>query len=127
MNTAQERLSLLTIHAKSKNLKALAQVLGVNPQVLYDIRNGKTKEFSGRLASKIFLTFPEIDEVWLTTGEGDMIASNANSDQGATNRDFCRQDYLIETIYSQQETIAQLTAIISNQLRSSAPKKENAG
>ena len=126
MNTAQERLSLLTIHAKSKNLKGLAQVLGVNPQVLYDIRNGKTKEFSGRLASKIFLTFPEIDEVWLTTGDGDMIARNADSDPGAT-KDFCRQDYLIETIYSQQETIAQLTAIISNQLRSSTPKKENVG
>lgn len=43
------------------------------PQALYDILNDKTKSISGSMSSKILSVFPEINKIWILTGEGDML------------------------------------------------------
>lgn len=45
-------------------------------QTFYDIKNEKIKSFSPDVAKKIIKKFPEIDFVWLTTGEGSMLKNS---------------------------------------------------
>lgn len=128
MNTVQERIGMLAMYAGNKSLKALASDLGLNTQMLYDLKSGKTKEISGRLANKIFLVFPEVSKTWLLTGEGEMLQCNSSDDSVPVENELNNQHHLIETIYSQQETIAQLTRMLGLQLgMQPAPKKEKAG
>lgn len=56
------------------NPKSFSERIGLDrPQAIYDIQNGKTKAISPRMADKITSVFPEIDRVWLLTGEGEML------------------------------------------------------
>jgi hypothetical protein len=49
---------------------ALSKKLGYDrPQLLYDIKSGKTKNISKDLANKIVSVFPEYDKAFLLTGE----------------------------------------------------------
>ena len=47
------------------------------PQKIYDIQKGKTKYISVEVAEDIIKAFPNINKVWLLTGEGEMF-NNAN-------------------------------------------------
>lgn len=47
------------------------------PQKIYDIQKGKTKFISVEVAEDIIKAFPNINKVWLLTGEGEML-NNAN-------------------------------------------------
>lgn len=42
-------------------------------QVLYDIRDGRIKDISASLATLIVKKYPEFNQTWLLTGEGDML------------------------------------------------------
>lgn len=62
------------------NAKLFSEQLGYDrPQIIYDIRNGKTKRISFDLANKISSVFPEINRVWLLTGEGQMLNEQSDS------------------------------------------------
>lgn len=64
---------------KKLNAKAFSEFIGLDrPQAIYDIQKGKTKSISQSMANKISSVFPDINRVWLLTGEGDML-KNGNS------------------------------------------------
>lgn len=60
----------------SINAKVLAERIGLDrPQAIYDILHGKTKSISDAMAIKIVSVFPEINKIWLLTGEGNVLNS----------------------------------------------------
>lgn len=72
MKTPTERLDLLVEHTGLK-LGAIAKKCGYErPQAFYDVYKGKAKKISEKMASSIIKVFPDIREVWLLTGEGEM-------------------------------------------------------
>lgn len=54
------------------DLKELALKVGCNPQNMYDIKSGKAKSVSKRIAEKIINIFPQYSKSWVLTGEGEM-------------------------------------------------------
>jgi DNA-binding Xre family transcriptional regulator len=54
------------------DLKELALKVGCNPQNMYDIKSGKAKSVSKRIAEKIIIVFPQYSKSWVMTGEGEM-------------------------------------------------------
>lgn len=69
---ASERLDKL-IEMTGENRSSLAKIIGVIPQRLHDIANGKTNTISFEVAAKIVLAYPMISEAWLLSGEGEML------------------------------------------------------
>lgn len=60
------------------NVKQLSEKLGMQrAQAIYDIVSGKTKRISEKLANQIISEFPEINKVWLLTGEGEMLKDSS--------------------------------------------------
>lgn len=67
----EEILKFLNINAK-----VFSENLGYErPQIIYDILKGKTKRISEDLSIKIVSVYPNINKVWLLTGEGEMLNS----------------------------------------------------
>lgn len=53
------------------SVNELAKRLGYNrAQTIYDIQKGKTKNISDKMADRFIDTFPELNRVWLLTGQG---------------------------------------------------------
>ena len=129
MITIPERISMLVLYAKCKNVKALAQRLDENQQILYDLKSGKTQDISGRVANKIFLVFPDISEAWLLRGEGEMLKNSEEKPETiAIPVDILRLNLnLTETIRQQQETIKKLTELLADKNGQQTPKKDMAG
>lgn len=120
---------MLVLYAKCKNVKALAQRLDENQQILYDLKSGKTQDISGRVANKIFLVFPDISEAWLLRGEGEMLKNSEEKPETiAIPVDILRLNLnLTETIRQQQETIKKLTELLADKNGQQTPKKDMAG
>lgn len=56
------------------NGKSFSEKIGlIRPQSIYDIQNGKTRNISPSMANNIISVFPEVNRVWLLTGEGEML------------------------------------------------------
>lgn len=130
MITVPDRISMLVLYAKCKSVKALAQRLDENQQILYDLKSGKTQDISGRVANKIFLVFPDISEAWLLRGEGEMLktSSSSEADTIAVPVDILRLNLnLSETIRQQQETIQKLTEMLAEKNGQQSNKKEKVG
>lgn len=69
------------------NPKKFSEKIGLmRPQAIYDIQNGKTKNISPGMVDKIISVFPEIDRVWLLTGEGEMLKEGAGDGSGRGSR-----------------------------------------
>lgn len=71
--SASDRIENLLMYL-NMNAKAFSERLGYDrPQIIYDIQKGKTKKVSDDLSNKILSVFPEVNKVWLLTGEGEML------------------------------------------------------
>ena len=130
MITVPDRISMLVLYAKCKSVKALAQLLDENQQILYDLKSGKTQDISGRVANKIFLVFPDISEAWLLRGEGEMLKTSSSSEAEtiAVPVEMLRLNLnLSETIRKQQETIQKLTELLAEKNGQQSNKKEKVG
>ena len=130
MITVPDRISMLVLYAKCKSVKALAQRLDENQQILYDLKSGKTQDISGRVANKIFLVFPDISEAWLLRGEGEMLKTSSSSEAEtiAVPVEMLRLNLnLSETIRRQQETIQKLTELLAEKNGQQSNKKEKVG
>nr|DAN87907.1 MAG TPA: hypothetical protein [Caudoviricetes sp.] len=58
------------------NVNSFSEKIGLKrAQAIYDIQKGKTKGISKQMSSKIISVFPEINRVYLLTGEGEMLKS----------------------------------------------------
>lgn len=104
------------LEINSLNAKTLSERIGLDrPQAIYDIINGKTKTITEKMAFKIISAFPNIQKVWLLTGEGNVlhrvdlapdIDINKIEDNDIENdRD---NKSLLEIIADQQKTIKYL-------------------
>ena len=70
---ASERIDRLLNHLKM-SAPAFASAIGKDrPQFIYDIQKGKTKNISQSLVKQIISVFSDINEIWLLTGEGEML------------------------------------------------------
>lgn len=70
----QKLLDLLEVNAV-----AFASALGKDrPQFIYDIIKGKTRNITPGLARQITSVYPQVNSVWLLTGEGDMLVNEVS-------------------------------------------------
>lgn len=72
MNTS-ERLSMLIEYSGLNATKFAEKINAKTKQAVYDLLKGKTKSISPDMESKIVSCFPQINRIWLLTGEGDML------------------------------------------------------
>ncbi len=95
-------------------LAQFAEHLGVSPQVLYDIKRGKTKKFSRRMLAIITSKMPEVNREWLLKGKGDMVNSSNNVVQSID------QQYITGNITNHMSTVDKVVAdelkALSNQV-----------
>lgn len=107
---AKERIEKV-LEINSLNAKTLSERIGLDrPQALYDILNGKTKTITEKMAFKIISAFPNIQKVWLLTGEGNVL----HRVDLAPDVDASR---LKEDIAQEEKSMAQLLEIIADQQR----------
>lgn len=100
------------------NVKQLSEKLGMQrAQAIYDIVSGKTKRISEKLANQIISEFPEINKVWLLTGEGEMLkdSSAISSDHSVSIAGNDIKENKINV--NADETIAMLVAEVAAQRR----------
>lgn len=100
------------------NVKQFSEKLGMQrAQAIYDIVSGKTKRISEKLANQIISEFPEINKVWLLTGEGEMLkdSSIVSSDHSVSIAGNDIKENKINV--NADETIAMLVAEVAAQRR----------
>lgn len=74
-----ERMSSLVDYSK-KNISEFSRFVGFKtPQATRELLKGNTKTLSESAFEKITKAFPEINAVWLLTGEGDMLKELSES------------------------------------------------
>lgn len=61
------------------NPAEFAKRVGLNPQNIYDIQKGKTKKLSGNIRTKIKLSYPEFNEMWLIDGRDQMLLRSTST------------------------------------------------
>lgn len=103
----------------------------MNPTYVNDVKKGKTRRISDKIADKIIEQWPELSKIWILTGEGEMLtSSNTNEQQnvrvGGDNivngsikntsspEDAARYDRLISLLEKEHEERSRLLAIIEN-------------
>lgn len=79
-----ERLDKI-IQSKRLNSNELAKMLGVTSTTIYQILNGRTKQLSMELLTKLYQEL-DINMVWLTTGEGEMYIRNPQNGISPDNK-----------------------------------------
>ena len=102
---ASERINIL-LNCLNISAAAFALALGKSrPQFIYDIQKGKTKNISQELAKQIVSVYPEISEIWLLTGDGEMLKSENPTPT-------IEVQHLQELIKTQAETISSQKLLI---------------
>ena len=78
----------------SKTITDICNELNINPnqfaksigleraQIIYDLINGKTKSISNKLIRSITNTYPQFNDQWLLTGEGEMLKTPGKEEKG---------------------------------------------
>lgn len=61
------------------NPAEFAKKVGLNPQNIYDIQKGKTKKLSENIRTKIKLSYPEFNEMWLIDGRDQMLLRSTST------------------------------------------------
>lgn len=54
-----------------------AKTIGINYQRIFDIQNGRTKNFTPQIINLICETYPEVNKLFLYTGEGELFIEPA--------------------------------------------------
>lgn len=72
-----ERIEQILSHYEINSAQFAVKV-GVNKNWVYDLKIGKVKNISEENAEKIVNAFPEINKIWLLTGEGEMLRTSPN-------------------------------------------------
>lgn len=83
------------LNDRGLNAKSFSEKLGLErPQAIYDIQKGKTKSISTQMADKIISVFPDINKVWLLTGEGSVLSKIApNTEDAGLDEEVPSNDY----------------------------------
>lgn len=117
--TPAERLNEI-LRITKNNVKSLSERLGyTRPQGLYDVAAGRTKNLSQDLCRRIITAFPEFNQTWLLTGDGEMLKETQD-----TKGQFPPEGFVIsgeamklylnmsETINRQEQNISKLTDMV---------------
>lgn len=84
MFTIMKEIIIKLLDYSKLNVKQFSEKLGMKRgQAIYDIMSGKTRRISEKLANQIISEFPEINKVWLLTGEGEMLKNVALAENQA--------------------------------------------
>jgi len=75
------------LEIKGLNAKSFSERIGLDrPQAIYDIQKGKVRSVSAKMCDKILSVYPDLNRVWILTGEGpmfiDMVGDEVNGDGG---------------------------------------------
>lgn len=109
MMATKERIEKI-LEIYSINAKVLAERIGLDrPQAIYDILHAKTKSISDAMAIKIISAFPEVNKIWLLTGEGNVLNSilaDEHSEEPAKKN--------IIPLYDDAATIGGLNDVVAN-------------
>jgi len=114
------------------NQKDFLDRIGANVNTFSDLRLGKVKNISRRLADKIRAVYPDFSLVWLLTGEGDMYNKEnsapvfQNSGDNVTNNQTQAGDINSELIGLLKKKDEQMDRLISVIERFSAKADESA-
>lgn len=109
------------------NSRNFAEKIGTSPTQIYDLQKKKIQKLSPAMIEKIVAAYPEIQRVYLMTGEGDMLRpgaiqhNNGNQNCTITNVDnSTSSSEEISELRSQlkdaNETIHALTSMLSNKM-----------
>lgn len=71
------------LEATGTSNSTFADTCGIARPTLSQLLNGRNKRVSDEVLSKIHQSYPAINMMWLTFGEGDMFGPNANNDSYA--------------------------------------------
>lgn len=109
MMVTKERIEKI-LEIYSINAKVLAERIGLDrPQAIYDILHGKTKSISDAMAIKIVSVFPEINKIWLLTGEGNVLNSILAEDH---SEESSKKNLI--PLYDEDQTIGGLNGMVAN-------------
>ena len=89
MNDSQKIEELL--HHFRMKAKEFAEKCGFDSETISGIKRGKHK-ISLKVATKILNAFPEVNKVWLTTGEGEMLNTINQSIIGGNSNSIIQQN-----------------------------------
>lgn len=88
------RFNTFAMGLPSKIITDICNELNINPnqfaksigleraQIIYDLINGKTKSISNKLIRSITNTYPQFNDQWLLTGEGEMLKTPGKEGKG---------------------------------------------
>lgn len=85
---------------------AFAKSCGLVPVQIYDIQNGKIKNISQGVASKILDKYSELNKGWLLSGEGSMYADSKDTQEPVVRQET-RQEHVSSSL---QLLIAEMAA-----------------
>lgn len=104
------------------NSANFARIIGANPTYVNDVKKGKTKRISDKIADKIIEQWPELSKVWLLTGEEPMLRTETQHNEqqnvsiggdnivnGSSKTTSEGLLAVMELVMSQQKTIQDLT------------------
>lgn len=73
MMTEAQRIDYLVAVLEGGNAKAFAEKAGLNQQAVTNLRQGRYR--IDRFVTKILAAYPDVDDKWLVTGEGEPLHS----------------------------------------------------
>ena len=71
--TEAQRIDYLVSVLEGGNAKAFAEKAGINQQAVTNLRQGRYR--IDRFVAKILAAYPDVDDKWLVTGEGEPLHS----------------------------------------------------
>lgn len=104
MLTGQNKINLILDHVGIK-APTFAKHIGVKYQRILDIPNGKVKNISAEVASRIIDAYPQFNIEWLLTGEGEML--NSETKEPNSNEEDMQMKELIAAFRENREMLAE--------------------
>lgn len=104
MLTGQNKINLILDHVGIK-APTFAKHIGVKYQRILDIQNGKVKNISAEVASRIIDAYPQFNIEWLLTGEGEML--NSETKEPNSNEEDLQMKELIAAFRENREMLAE--------------------
>lgn len=104
MLTGQNKINLILNHVGIK-APTFAKHIGVKYQRILDIQNGKVKNISAEVASRIIDAYPQFNIEWLLTGEGEML--NSETKEPNSNEEDMQMKELIAAFRENREMLAE--------------------
>lgn len=104
MLTGQNKINLILNHVGIK-APTFAKHIGVKYQRILDIQNGKVKNISAEVASRIIDAYPQFNIEWLLAGEGEML--NSETKEPNSNEEDMQMKELIAAFRENREMLAE--------------------